>query len=174
MEELLARCIRGDEQAWCRFVDRYAPVIYAAVRRVLAPRGAQGSTSDVVQDVFVRLVRDNFRLLRNFDTTRASLVTYLTVIAVSTACDSQRRKKLDTFSLQDQHDLAAPDQHEVLRLDVPSDLLSPRQQLVLTLLYDRQMAVSETAKVLGITQQSVRSVKHKAISKLRTYFRHRP
>ena len=40
-------------------------------------------------------------------------------------------------------------------------------QLILHLLYDRQLAPEQISKILGISQQTVRSLHHKAITKLR-------
>lgn len=170
MDELLSRCLRGDQDAWCEFVDRYDRVIYAAVRRALERGGAVERAPDIAQDVFVRLVRDDFRLLRLFDPAKASLATYLTVIAVSTTRDTLRRRQLTTTPLDPQRDLTAVADQRDSDIEIPLELLSPRQQLVLTLLFDRQLHVSQIAQILGITTQSVRSTKHKAISRLRKYF----
>ena len=51
-----------------------------------------------------------------------------------------------------------------------TDCLSPRQSLVLQLLYDREMEVAEIAAMLAVDAQTVRSTHHKALVKLRAYF----
>ena len=170
MDQVLARCLGGDQEAWGVFVDRYAPVIYAAVGRVF--KGRRGvPLEDVVQDVFVRLVRDDFRILRQFDPVRASLPTYLAIVAGSTARDQLRRKRLVTQPLDGHGEPAADVREPVQPIELPAGLLSPRQQLVLSMLFDRQMSVEDVAQVLGVTHQTVRSSKHKAIQKLREYYR---
>jgi DNA-directed RNA polymerase specialized sigma24 family protein len=58
----------------------------------------------------------------------------------------------------------------VPKLKLPEALLSPRQREILTMLYDRDMEVSEVAFVLGIDPQTVRSAHHKAMIKLRAHF----
>ena len=172
MDNLLAACLRGDPHAWERFVHRYAPVIVATVRRVLATRATDGSqVEDLTQDVFVRLVRDDYRLLRLFDPTRASLSTYIAVIADSTARDGLRRKRLATKPLESNREIACKDLTSDTPIELPRNLLSPRQELVLRMLFDRQMAVSEIAQVLGIAAGSVRSAKHKAISTLKRFLK---
>jgi len=100
--------------------------------------------------VFVRLVRDNYRLLRLFDPTRASLATYIAVIADSTARDGLRHKRLPTRSLDFEQDIVRENRSEDMSIDIPRNLLTPRQELVLRMLFDRQMQVSEVAQVLGI------------------------
>ncbi len=83
----------------------------------------------------------------------------------------QRRHRLPQSALEDVPErlLAVVDVHaEPLKL--PKDLLSPRQQLVLTMLYERDMDVAEIAKSLDVDPQTVRSTHHKAMLKLRAHF----
>ncbi len=170
---MIDRCITGDQDAWRRFVDRYAPVIYTAVRRVLEKRGRAGDTetaNDIAQEVFVRLVREDSRLLRAFDPARASIVTYLTVIAHSTAIDQTRRLRIPTQPLDAVPEPLADADGPAEPIALPADLLSPRQHLVMTLLFEKEMTVAEAAGVLGVDAQTIRSTKHKAILKLREYF----
>ena len=63
---------RGDKEAWEAFVRRYAGLVAAAVRGV-AREAAE--VEDLAQEVFVRLCKDDFRLLRSYDPTRAGLST---------------------------------------------------------------------------------------------------
>ena len=96
MDVDLNACIHGDKRAWDAFVDRWAGIIHAAVQRAFqGGRGAaaRAEVEDTVQDVFLRLVKDDFRLLRSYDANRASLSTWLTLVARSTAIDRLRRKR---------------------------------------------------------------------------------
>ena len=126
----------------------------------------------MVQDVFLRLLRDDCRLLRSFDEARSSLPTWLTVVARSGALDSLRRRRLPTVGLDDPPidppapAEAVPDE----RPELPRDLLSSRQRLILHLLIDENMTVAQVAETLGIDAQTVRSTRHKAIQKLREHF----
>ena len=56
-------------------------------------------------------------------------------------------------------------------MKIPPELLSPRQALVLEMLYQREMEVAEVAKTLSVDPQTVRSTHHKALTKLRAHFR---
>lgn len=168
----LKRLTAGDKAAWDRFVARHARVIYAAVQRKLVPAGRAGDVDDVAQDVFVKLCARDFKLLRGFDPSRARLTTWLTVIASTTAIDHLRKQKaghspLD--SVPEAHLSVAPVE-PVDRLAIPDGLLSPRQALVLELLYHREMDVAEVADSLSINPQTVRSTHHKALSRLRAHF----
>lgn len=166
----LARLKGGDKSEWDRFVRRAGPVIYAAVLRRLAPAGIAGDAEDVAQEVFVRLCRPD-RPLAGYDPARASLSTFLTVLATSAAIDHLRRlRPAEPLEAVPDEQLAIPAPEPAERLSVPGGLLTARQRLVLTLLYDREMEVAEAARFLGVDPQTIRSTHHKAMQRLRGHF----
>ena len=166
LEELL----RGEKGAWDAFVRRYAGLVVAAVRSV-AREAAE--IEDLAQEVFLRLCKDDFRLLRSFDPARAGLSTWITIVARSTARDAMRRHRPVTVPIEavPEGRLAIDPVEPARKLKLPEALLSPRQREILTMLYDREMEVFEVAAELGIDPQSVRSAHHKAMIKLRAYFK---
>jgi RNA polymerase sigma-70 factor (ECF subfamily) len=167
LEALLA----GDKAAWDRFVARYAGVIFAAVRRRLVPAGRVSDAEDVVQDVFVKICQNDFRLLRSYDAARAKITTWLTVVANSAAIDHLRRLRRRTEDIETQPEsVLAVDPVVREEVRIPVGLLSPRQALVLELLYQRDLTPGEAAEVIGIDPQTVRSMHHKALVKLRAHF----
>ena len=161
---------RGEKGAWEAFVRRYAGLVVAAVRGVARE---PAEIEDLAQEVFVRLCKDDFRLLRNYDPARAGLSTWITIVARSTARDAMRRYRpvLMPIDAVPEGRLAVDPVEPAERLKLPEALLSPRQREILTMLYDREMEVAEIAKVLGIDPQTVRSAHHKAMVKLRAHFR---
>ena len=171
----LAGVLKGEKRAWDSFVAAQAPVIYAAVGKKLRMNGHSEDVDDVAQEVFVKLCRNDFKLLRGFDPERAKLTTFLTVIAMTTAIDHLRRQKAQRsgqhHALDDVPEAAlsvAPEIREHIK--IPEGLLSPRQALVMTLLYERDMEGPEAAELLGISAQTVRSLHHKALLRLRAHF----
>lgn len=169
----LRALMAGGKRDWDRFVAAAAPVIHAVARRVVAAHGvAVDDAVDVAQDVFVRLCADDRRLLRTYDPARASLATWLAVVARSCAVDHLRRRRQSHAALEDVPESAAAyeDRH-VERLNIPPGLLTERQALVLRLLYDRDMDVAEAAQLLKVDAQTVRSTHHKAMLRLREHFR---
>lgn len=177
MDKVLAKCLQGQKWAWDAFVQRYAPVIMAAVGRILSARGLSRDrqrAEDISQDVFLRLIKDDFRLLRTFDPSRASLPTWLTIIARSSAIDSVRRRQFQSVPLEQAPPIAVPpsepSEPASATEHLPVGLLSARQKLILHLLFDRQMDTSAIAKLLGVSAQTVRSTRHKAIQRLRKHF----
>ncbi|HEX6842406.1 MAG TPA: sigma-70 family RNA polymerase sigma factor [Stellaceae bacterium] len=164
----LAALGRGDKAAWDAFVRRYAGLVVSAVRGV----SRDGSDiEDLVQEVFVRLCKDGFRLLKTYDPARAGLSTWLTIVSRSTARDALRRRQLPMTPIDAvPESLLASGGAPPEKLRLPEGLLSPRQKLVLNMLYDRDMEVAEIAETLGVDPQTVRSTHHKAMLKLRTHF----
>ena len=160
----------GDSGAWQGFVRRYGGLIVAAVRGI-APGPSE--VEDLTQEVFVRLCKDRFRLLRSYDPSRAALSTWLTIVARSTARDALRRRRAESVPIESvpEAQLAVDPVEPVQKLKLPEALLSPRQREILGMLYDREMDVAEVAHALGIDPQTVRSAHHKAMLKLRAHFK---
>lgn len=175
----LNACTSGDGLEWDKFVSLSSPVILAAVRRTagnqLNTRGLP-EIDDLLQAVYLRLVKDDFKLLKSFDPERASMVTWLTIVSRSVTIDTLRKRRLATISFNDSvpaHVDTEPSSStsDAGRKDfsaiAPIHLLTERQRLVLAMLLEDDMTVSEVAQVLKINEQTVRSTKHKAIERLR-------
>lgn len=169
-DDLPEPLLRGEKTAWDAFVRRYGGLVVAAVRGVAM---AHGDVEDLTQEVFLRLCKDDFRLLRSYDPARASLSTWLTIVARSTARDGLRRRRAEAVPLDavPEAQLAIHPVEPVQKLKLPEALLSPRQREILAMLYDREMDVAEIAAALDIDPQTVRSAHHKAMVKLRAHFR---
>jgi RNA polymerase sigma factor (sigma-70 family) len=162
--------LRGEAEAWKAFVRRYAGLIVAAVRGLAV---GQAEIEDLTQEVFLRLCKDDFRLLRSYDPARAGLSTWITIVARSTARDALRRRRAEAVPLDavPEAQLAVDPVMPVAKLKLPEALLSPRQREILAMLYDREMDVAEVAAALSIDPQTVRSAHHKAMVKLRAHFK---
>lgn len=172
----LKKLIRGDRRTWDEFVDRYSPVIYSAVWKIFrthCPQVNEYDVEDAVQEVFIRLVRRDYRLLKSYDPSRSSPVTWLTIVTRSTALDCLRRRKPGSVSLDNlAREIGEPPRAGSAKAAdiIPPGLLSPRQKLVLQLIFDQGMNAAEIAEMLGVDPQTVRSTLHKAIAKLRKLF----
>lgn len=169
-ERLLAALSRGESGAWQAFVRRYAGLVAAAVRGIARE---PAEIEDLAQEVFLRLCRNDFRLLHSYDPTRAGLSTWLTIVARSTARDALRRRRPAAVPIDAVPEglLAVDPVEPVRKLKLPEALLSPRQREILAMLYDRDMEVADIAAALGIDPQTVRSTHHKAMLKLRAHFK---
>ncbi len=166
-------CLSGNQQAWTDFTRRYAGVVHGAVKRVIQGRMHRASNDDiqdVAQNVFVRLVKKDFHLLRRYDASRCALSTYLTVIARSTALDFVRYGFFNSIPLDDfDRDARVEALEPEDGPDFPSGLLTERQQIILRLIFYKDYDVPMVAEALGIKAQTVRSIKHQALARLRDY-----
>jgi RNA polymerase sigma factor (sigma-70 family) len=169
-DRLVAALARGENGAWQAFVRRYAGLVAAAVRGVARE---PGEVEDLAQEVFLRLCRNDFRLLRSYDPARAGLSTWITIVARSTARDALRRHRPVAVPIEAVPEglLAVAPVELVRKLKLPEALLSPRQREIMAMLYDRDMEVAEIAAALGVDPQTVRSTHHKAMIKLRAHFK---
>lgn len=85
--ELVHRILADDTPAWEEFVHRYAGLLYSVVRRYLRTRDVDDVRS-VLVDVLVSLRRTKLRTYEG----RASLSTWLTLVARSQALEVLRRR----------------------------------------------------------------------------------
>jgi RNA polymerase sigma-70 factor (ECF subfamily) len=173
----LRACVGGDPGAWRAFVESCSGIIYGAVKRVIAThtgRGHRDDLEDPVQEVFVRLLKDDCRLLRTYDPERASLSTWLTLVARSVAIDHLRRRQAPTTLLEGTAAFDAGPGTAEPGPDIPFHVLTGRQRLVLRMLFDEGMSVTEAASVIGVDEQTIRSTKHKALCRLRDHLGAKP
>ncbi len=185
LENLLA----GQMADWRQFVEISAPVILTTVRRIFARYGRNGSPDeheDISQEVYLKLSRNDFGLLRKFDPTKAKLSTYIAVVARSTAIDYLRKQRPEADDIDaiaekiaipfNNFDgggdpAKAPAETGILATlnALPPALLSERQQKILSLLFDQDLDPEDIAEKFGVATQTIRSAKHKAITKIRRY-----
>ena len=81
--QLLQRCLDQAPRAWEDFVDRFLGLVTHVANHVALTRGEsidQATRDDLVADVFLAIIADDFAVLRRFRR-NCSLATYLTVVA---------------------------------------------------------------------------------------------
>jgi len=165
----LGSVLAGDASAWRHFAAVATPVIHTVIRRTLGQAPPE-QVADLAQDVFLRLCRDGFRLLHTYDAERASLSTWLALVARSIAIDHLRRKRPPQLPLDElTSEPGAPTQRRETPLELPADLLTDRQITVMKLLYEKDLDVREVAGLLSVSEQTVRSTRHKALTRLRRH-----
>jgi len=174
----IAPCLAGDSRAWSLFVGRFAGLVHTVALRVMRTRRKdldRAQVRDVVRCVFLRLARKDARLLRGFDPERCSLATFLVVVARSTALDFLRYGFLNAEPLDDFDTAARCDSSGMIfEPGFPEGVLTERQHLVMLLLFAKEYEVATVAEILGITPQTVRSIKHEAVKRLRFHTRGLP
>lgn len=174
--ELVERCIRREPGAWVEFVDRFKGTVKALARRYLKLHGQlpdDGELEDIVQEVFVAVIRREFRLLRNYDPT----YTFKTYLGVITRTEVHRalRKKRPLLSGPEDLDRVAPDEavtdgvaaaEEVETLLRALDALPARDAEILRLRFLREMDYRAIASRLQIPEASVGQTLYRAKQRL--------
>jgi RNA polymerase sigma-70 factor (ECF subfamily) len=175
--ELLARCVRREPGAWVEFVDRFKGTVQALARRTLKLNGHvpdEPELEDVVQEVFVAVIRRDFRLLRNYDPTY-TVKTYLGVITRTEVHRFLRRRRPLATPVEELEAAspAAPssadsaadaEEKEVLLRAL--DELPQRDAEILKLRFLREMDYRAIAGALNIPEASVGQTLYRAKQRL--------
>ena len=80
---LLQRCLAREPRSWENFVDRFLGLVLHVVNHTAQARSmrlTEADREDLVSDVFLAIVRDEFAVLKQFRG-KSSLATYLTVVS---------------------------------------------------------------------------------------------
>ena len=95
--EFIQKCVKGDKQSWDEFVDKYSRLIYNYIYSVLNAKGcvlAQDNINDIFQEIFLSLVKDNFKKLKTFQARNgSSLASWLRQVTINKAIDYLRKVK---------------------------------------------------------------------------------
>ena len=164
-QELLNRCLTGEDSAWESLLRGYTRKIYNLCYRFT---GRVEEAEDLTQEVFIKV----FQTLKSYDAAQGSFSTWLNRVARNHLVDHYRRTRKDrvTSSLEDELPAAEekPSPHmeptgqvesrerrEILQLAL--DKLSPdlREAVVLRDLHD--LDYEEIALVLKVPQGTVKS-----------------
>ncbi len=164
LQDLIARCLEGDQAAYATLYERYAPGLYRLAYSILL---VVQDAEDVLQEALVYA----FRNLHRYDPERGSFRTWLYTITVSRCRNARRRKWLPTVALPKLLSIGieppAPEDQspEVLAAwdDVRDSLaqalttLSPRLREAVALRYGQGLTYREMAAIIGIPQKTAES-----------------
>lgn len=167
-EELLARIQHFEERALVEAYDRYSPGIYRYARRLL---GDEYMAEDCVSETFSRFLM----ALKGGNGPRRNLSAYLYRVAHNWITDCYRRKPPQDSVLEESvqadshHD---PHQRVLLALEeqgVRKALfsLTPDQRQVIVLKYVEEWDNLQIAAALQKPVGAVKSLQHRAITRLR-------
>lgn len=110
--EVLRECLQAPSTArWARLVGAFQPILAKAIWRQISRSKFQQAEliDDLVQQTFLRLCKDNWRALREFQSnTDGQLAAYLRAIATNIALDYLRKPRLSEAGMD--YDLPSPQQ----------------------------------------------------------------
>lgn len=169
---LIERVMAGDESALSAIYDRYSPMLFGLLARILQDRHA---AEDLLQDLFLQL----WRGAGKFDASRGSLPAWLTVIARNRAISQlrgARNRELLEEKDGDYANIFVSDQNiedEAARAELARNLttalgtLPAEQRHTLELAYFEGMTQSEIAARTGCPLGTVKTRVRTALQSLR-------
>jgi len=172
-DELIQRCLAGEEQAFLAVYNLYAATIYRLCFSLLSH---EQDAEEVLQDTFEYA----FRKLARYDVRQASFKTWLYQIAISRCRNKRRRKWLPTLPLGQLGNADVADRQA--RSPADEALLSESQALVwqaigqlsaklrevAVLRYYEELTYAEIGAILSIpakTAESRMRLAHKELKK---------
>jgi RNA polymerase sigma-70 factor (ECF subfamily) len=190
--EFIRRCLKRDKAAWDEFVDRYSRLIYNYIYSIFKIKGLNPTpeiVNDLFQEIFLSLIQDNFRKLRQFKgKNNASLASWLRIITINFCIDYLRKDKKSNLSLDedfgdegaslkevlaDQRVLAdklLADQERLKHLFECIDSLSSHDKYFLEMHIFRGVDLRNLKTTLRISRSAVDMRKARLIQKLKDCF----
>jgi RNA polymerase sigma-70 factor, ECF subfamily len=179
--QLVGRCLAGEEAAWEELVRVHTRRVYAICYRFT---GTDQEAQDLTQDVFLRV----FRSLKSFRAGEGSLTVWLARLTRNLLIDHYRRTKLDraTDSIEDQLPVLEEKTAMISRTEglvagrEASELLqgalqklSPELRETVILRDLEELDYREIAKVLNVPEGTVKSRLNRGRAELARVLRQR-
>jgi RNA polymerase sigma-70 factor (ECF subfamily) len=171
--QLLDRCLTHQPKAWNDFVDRYMGLIYHVIHHVAHARSVpltEADVEDVAADVFLAIVDDDYKVLRDFKG-HSSLPTYLTVVGRRVCIKSivQRFREAELGHstahraiVEDENGAETEPIIAAEEVDRMLAHLSEREAEVVRLYHLKYLNYRQIGKQLGIPENSVGPILAKA------------
>jgi RNA polymerase sigma-70 factor (ECF subfamily) len=170
--EIIRRILQGEQALFAQLVERYQNYVFTLVLRFTDNRE---DGEEISQDVFVKAYRSlaDFRGESKFSTwlytiVRTSCITFL------------RKKKLDTYSIDDERTFiqlenqqsgftanAIEQKSRHAMVNEAIRLLSPDDSQVITLFYKGEQSLEEIGVIMGLDPNTVKVKLHRARHRLK-------
>ncbi|HEX7287596.1 MAG TPA: sigma-70 family RNA polymerase sigma factor [Candidatus Angelobacter sp.] len=169
-ERLVQDCLKGDEKAWNRLIDKYKRLIYSVpVKYGVAPEDAADIFQNVCVDLFTNLSK-----LRKIESLRSWLITVATHKCFHHKRQQRQDVELDAMEQEVAEDLAPAAEtvlHEVQEEQAIRDALArltPRcAELVKMLFYEQPpVPYTEVAQRLGLATGSIGFIRGRCLNRL--------
>jgi len=173
IESLIRDAQSGDSEAFAMLYEEYVDKVY---HYIYLRVGQVEEAEDLTQEVFLKALKG----IGSYRERGALFVSWLLRIAHNLIIDHYRKQKghqvislseaiegIGTMAIGTNPALTAEQHVELMELKQVVDKLPPRERGVIALRFGAELAVSETARVMGKTEGTVKKLQHEAIVKLR-------
>ncbi len=169
------------QRRWGEFVSRYERLITSCVLKVLRRYGAVFSSEDLedlINDVWVTLLRDDMKKLRQYDATRGfRIASFIGLVATNTTIDHLRSRQVEARPLDDVMEdyvsmAATPardaveDREQMAIAREALARLSVEERAFVVHVFHDERSPEELARTLGVTTNTIYSRKFKIREKL--------
>ncbi len=165
---------------WGEFVKRYERLIASCVLKVLRRYGAVFSTEDLddlVNDVWVTLLRDDMKKLRQYDAQRGfRIASFIGLVATNTTIDHLRGREIDATPIDQVREDAfageveprdtVEDREQAELARAALEQLSGDERAFVVEVFHAERSPEELARTLGVTTNTIYSRKFKIRAKL--------
>jgi len=165
--ELLQRCLNRSANGWDDFVDRFLGLVQHVVDHTASTRSIplpEATREDLVSDVFVCLLKNDFGVLRRFRG-QSSLATYLTVIARRVVVRGLLQRRLNSNrertgvtvseSLAATTDPSESQVDNVESIEIALDKLSQEEATAVRMFHLEGKSYREISDRIGMAENSV-------------------
>ena len=161
---IIQRILRGETALYEYFLNQHGQQVFSLIARIICN---QEDAEELTQDVFLKA----FQHLSSFKA-ESSFSTWIYSIAYNTAISATRKKKFDTFAMDDtllanisdqQVDETLNDESEemIIRLNRAIEKLNSDERALITLFYYEEKSLNETALILGLTESNAKVKLHR-------------
>lgn len=163
----LVRAIDGDDEAFAQLVETYQKPVFSLCYRML---GSATEAEDGAQETFLRA----YKSLHRYDASR-SFATWLLSIASHYCIDQLRKRRFETFSINDEDrawaeppdpgpnpEIATSRSEQLDAVRKLLDTLSGKDRAAVVMHYWHGLSYEEIADNLSLTVSAVKSRLHRA------------
>jgi len=191
--EFVQRCIKGDKASWDDFVERYSRLIYNYIYAILRSKGLESELYDCIQDayqdVFLSLLKDGCRKLRNYDARNGcSLASWLRIITINHTIDFlKKEKKLISLDSEPGEELSLKDslvtqpysgRHDLMESEEKSldlkeciERLDQEDKYFLELHLNQDISLEKVKDILRINRGAADMRKSRIVERLKDCFK---
>ena len=173
---LLERCLDGAPRAWQDFVDRFLGLVTHVARHTAEARKLrvdESTRDDLVAEVFLTLVANDFAVLRRFRR-NCSLATYLTVISRRVIVRRLMAARTPPVSGNGQTVVALDPNQPLTRMENQDEVkvlltrLDPQEANVVRMYHLEGKSYQEISQAVGLQENSIGPMLSRARAKMRS------
>lgn len=166
---IIRRILKGDISFYDQLMHKYSQRVFTLIVRIVTNRE---DAEELTQDTFLKA----FRNLRSFKE-ESCFSTWIYRIAYNTAVSAARKKKFDTFTLEENlfaaisdqqidHALNDESEQQISRLNNALAKLTGEERALVTLFYQEDKQIGEIAQITGLSESNAKVKLHRIRKKL--------